>query len=242
MFTRNYRKMNQAGQEGGGGSPAEMVNSKAQDGAGQESDGQANGTGTEGNAGSEGKGQDDIDYKAMYETMAKEKESLVSKNQEILGKLKSTKEKVSEYEKSLVAKEKEQAEADGNTAKLLEIAERELEKERARAEDLSTKENERREKLLIDAKKAEFLKALGSELHNPSDLKDARLDLVVQNEDGSWNTDGISQAVEDFRTNHGYKIKSADQSLEQGAAKGAHQEKEQSFADRARKAGLLGGR
>jgi hypothetical protein len=241
MFKRSYRKMNKAGEEAGGGSPADFINAKAQEGAGQDTDGSGNATNTEGDAGSEGKGQEDIDYKAMVEQLAKEKESLVNKNQEILGKLKSTKEKVSEYEKSLVAKEKEQAEADGNTEKLLEIARAELEKERARAEELSAKEQERREKLLIDAKKAEFLKALGSELHNPSDLKDARLDLVVQNEDGSWNTDGIKQAVEDFRTNHGYKIKSTDKSLDQGAAKGATQEKELSFAERAKKAGLLGG-
>lgn len=213
MFKRTYRKMNKVEETGASGSNTGVNDS-------------GNAANTESNAESEGKETDTIDYKALYEQTEAEKAKVLAKRDELLGKLKSSKEKISEFERNLADKELKEAQADGNTEKMLEITKRELEKIKNNYQDLESKETERKEKILMDAKKQAFLKELGAELYNPKDIKDARLDLLIPDENGVFDPDGLRQAVEDYRKDYHYRIKSVDQNPESTAARGAESKKD----------------
>ncbi len=82
MFKRSYRKMNKAGEEMGGPASHMQAEASASGSTDQSSQDSGNAADTDSNAESKGNESGDIDYKALYETMSKEKESLVSKNQE----------------------------------------------------------------------------------------------------------------------------------------------------------------
>lgn len=237
MF-KNYgfRLMNKVEDESssaGAGMPESMKGNNTD--AGQQP---ASGEKPEGSA--EGK-QEDVDVnslKAELESLRKERETLLGKKDEILSEKKSLQQKLKEIEQEKTKSALEKAEASGDLEAKLAIIEKELEKERARAEEFETKETQRKEKLLMDAKKAAFLKELGADVKHPKHLQDVNWSKVIQNEDGTWNKEGISQAVEEFRTDFGHCVKeSTKESLDQSAAKGATHKKDESFEDRLKKAG-----
>lgn len=229
-------KVDESGNAGGGAGLPESMKTESNTNADQ--GGQASGENSQGSAEGETGNVDSSNLKAEVEALRKEKESLLSKRDEILNEKKTLQQKLKEIEASKTKEALEKAEANGDIEAKLAILERELEKERTRAEEFESKEAQRREKLLMDAKKAQFLKELGADVRHPKHLQDVDWSKVIQNEDGTWNKEGLTQAVEDFRTEFGHCIKeNTKESLDQSAPKGTSTRKEETFADRLKKGG-----
>ena len=170
---------------------------------------------------------DEVDYKAQFEAAKAEKEALLSKNSELLGKLKGTKDQLSEIEAAKAEKIKTEAEESGQFEKLVDILKEEKASLKAQIDERETTEQTRREGLLMDAKKARFLKELGNpEFHDPSvALDQVDWDKFVMEDEG-FNKDGVKQAVEAFRASKSYLIKSSDAEVNSRAAEGSKQSKD----------------
>ena len=179
-----------------------------------------------------------VDWKAKFEELQSSTEGLVKKKEELLGSVKSLKEELDGIKNQSKEQEIKAAEENGDKDKLLEFARAEVEDYKAQLEEMRTKEETRKEKLLYDAKVAEFQKRLpeGVEIFNLEDTLDKlELDKFVLEEDGKWNEVGVKQAMDKVFEKYPNHFKGLGEGTPGHAPKGSSKDKGSSTQDRIKK-------
>lgn len=233
MFKRSHLKMNKAGEEAGGGtgntpdSPTVPESFQAPEPKAEAKPDET----PEPKEDDKGGDQKSTEIQAKLDQAQKEKEVALAEKQAL-------QKKMADIEDGKTKEELAKAEADGDLDAKVAILEKQLAKEKELGDNYQEKFEGMQTKLLMDAKKAEFIKELGADLNNAKDLDRVNWSKVIQNEDGTWNKEGVSQAVEEFRTDYAHCVKSSTKELDQSSAKVNTQTKELSFAERAKQGGI----
>lgn len=211
------------------------MNENSEGGAGSGSDNANQGSADNSNKAS---GSDEL------ATLKAELESLKRNRDEILAEKKKVKDELNNI-KTLSAEEKrKKAEAEKDFEKLYSF-ELEAKKElMSKLEMIEKAQNEEREKVVKTQMWSAFKKELGSELADESlaeKVVDWQKFVVDEQSKYGFNEQGLKIAVDEFRSKYSFMLKQDTKSVPQNAAKStADDVSKLSFAERAKKAGLMG--
>lgn len=184
------------------------------------------------------------------ETLRSEIEKLRNHNSTLLGEVKTTKQKLKEIEDAKTSAQEEEAQKSQNFKQLFEITKEKLSKLENDVKERENREAELQKKVLKTKQEEAFKKELGSELVSDEFLKLVNWEKVVVDptitDKIEFNRDGLSQAVEEFKTKFGTSVlKTSTEATQtttkmgQAAKGGKVANPSNSFAERAKKAGLV---
>lgn len=158
-------------------------------------------------------------------------QKLTEKNKELINEKASAKQKADEAQKAADEALKAKAAASGDSSKLLEIVQKELEEKNELIEQMSKAEETRKaekdyaekyEAFKEDTKAFKFK----NEKHVQEIFKSRFAEKYVKNEDGSFNADGRKQAQKEFLKEYDYMVDTSSPDLTQEASRRASDQSE----------------
>lgn len=178
-------------------------------------------------------GESNSDFEKRLVAMEQKNKELLAEKKKLSEELKLIKNQNTEEYKKKLTEEKD-------FEKLLAI-ELEAKKELlSKVETYERTQEEERLKVVKTQMYNAFKSELGADVHNwevAEKLIDWNKFVADEKSQYGFNSDGIKQAVNEFRTKHSYLLKSIETKTPQAAAKGGKVEK--SFAERAKESGII---
>jgi hypothetical protein len=200
----------------------------------------ASGENAGGNAGGTNEAKTEL---SELETLKLENAKIKAKNDEILAEKKELAKRIKDSESKQSEAEKLKAQQDNDFKKLYEIAQAEMNRLKTDVEERELKEAEMSKKVLREKQISAFKSNLGAELVSDDFLKLVDWDKFVVDpsvkDTIQFNSDGVKQAVEGFKTKYGASVLKPNAAQVAEAAKGKASGSGDTFAERAKKAGLI---